>query len=676
MSTTSAPQTRRRIAGGSQAEDHADNANSNIINIVRPGVEWLIPSDKKVGLAIRIKPALDTRLEPTDPNFPLSWRPYRDRGTQDEKSGLPAFTEWFSMPRVYRYFGNTGLHFVSPTSRPEGMGFSEADRADPLNHIRSFCKKPGNNQWAYLIDKPEKNDKDENGKFAKATVGWPESIALYNVWYVHQDETTPVDAVTFVTTGGHKHVKDQMDAQRPAAIDQNSPLFDPAWPEFLLGDPTDPNRGYWANFRKYQVGNGGAKPWCPLWSSRPGHLDPTGLRGAPLTVEAMKKRWDITSEDVLWIESYQRLVEIIINDGAIPREVVAQACGHMCSIPGNGAPQQTYAAAATGGMFAPPTHAEDQIPGLAPAALGMTAPFGTPVGAEQFPAAGQQFPSPAGQGFAPQQAQQPFGAPAPQSFGAPAPAPQSFGAPAPAPQPFGAPAAAAFPQQAGAPFQPLGAPPAGQAFGAPAPAPQPFGGQPQGAPPVGHTFAPQGAPASQPFGAPAGPQGGFAPQPAASPLGGHAMPSAAPGNAPFSPPAGAPPAFASAPPPPPPPPAPQAEKFWVVIGGAPQPAPMTLAEAQQNGATHVAAQSGPTAGNWRPIGELVQAAPAPAPQAFQQPQQAAAPTEGPLSAAESAELDALFQRAGQPDTAKQMVDDEIKRLGALQLRKQRYGVAQ
>lgn len=108
-----------------------------------------------------------------------------------------------------------------------------------------------------------------------------------------------------------------------------------------------------------------------------------------------------------------------------------------------------------------------------------------------------------------------------------------------------------------------------------------------------------------------------------------------------------------------------------MIGGVPQADKMTLAEAQQKNATHVATV-GPPTGPWQPIAAVLAS---PAAQAAQAP--AAAPAaDGPLSASESAELDSLAARASSPDTCRTMTDPEIQRVGALQIRKQRYGVAQ
>jgi len=629
------PQQRRRLVGGSAAEENADEAYNSVISLFGKGVDFIRPGSKKLGIMARFKPSLNYSLDPGDPAFPTSMVPFRNAQDLDEE-GVPKFTPWFNCIRTFSFVGNGKLSFVSPMTRPADS--PEIDKACPLTMIIRFCKdKP---QYAHFIAKQEITKANPYGK---AILEWADTNYIYNAVYVSAEIKTPTDGLLLLGRGGHTHMVEQLKAARPAEMPQN--LIDVNWPQYLLGDITDPARGLLANIKQVQVGNNNNHPWSPVFTNQIGW--PAGMQQYALTEKQIANRYDLLSEDVVRIEPFQRIVEILLNDGFLPRDLIAGACGGMCDIPGGGHAQPTYHNAQTGGQFAAPS--DDDIPMNYPPAA---APQGFGAPPPQPNAFGGGVPAP-----------QTFGAPAPQGFGAPAPAPQqsfapsAFGAPAPAPAPqqgFGQPGGFGAP----APQQGFGAPAPQQGFGQPggfsAPAPQQGFGQPGG-------FS---APAPQQgFGAPA-PQQGFG-APASSPLG-H-------GGSSFAPPPAAPPAPQAAPPPAPAP-ITAADLYHVALNGQTLPKPMTLADIQAQGiplTAHLCNVLSTTEG-WKPLTNYLpaatqQAAPPPAappaaPTGFVNP----SANVQPLTPAEMEEWKALDQKCLHNVAA--MSGADYTRLGDLGIR--------
>ena len=445
-----------------------------LISMTKPGVEALFASSKKVGLVVRVLPAFNDSVPPTDPAFKTSWAPYRDRDAINPEKGTPMFTRWAQEIRAYRFFGKSESSFISPSTMAMLIDDPQPiHKACPIMDLRKFCSK--HDQLKHLVDK---DGGESDSKYAKAIIPASSKLAVFGVAYVHQQQATAKVALQFLTMGGMMYLRECLDW--PMTTDpQAQQMRDEAWPDFLLGDITAPNRGARAFVVQRQIANVNAKPWCLQFTAHDQRIG--GFQAAPISPEVLAQRYDFLSPDVLNIPTYQEIVDFLHADGIVPRDVIAYACGGGADVSTQQPP--TFAAAVTG------------FPGPAAGGFG-----GAP--------AGGGFGAPAGGGF---------GAPAPAFGGAPA---GGFGG-APAGG-FGGAPAGGF---GGAPAPAFGGAPAGGGFGAPAPA---FGGAPAGG---GFGGAPAGDPAGG-FGA------GPAPQTDSVPFS-WGPPAAAPTHAPSPSPTGA-----------------------------------------------------------------------------------------------------------------------------------------
>ena len=650
------PQTGYRFSGGSASEEQMEHSSSSIISILQPGVDYIKPSDKKVGLMTRFLPAHNLALKPGTPEFKQGMIPYRDRNNVDTKTMQESFTNWYLALRVFNFLGRQNLSLTSPSSRPEGA--SAAERACPVTMLVRYCKE--NPQYAQFITKPAAPT--PTNKYCTPDLEYAAVCYISNVISVHRDAPNPKLNVLMLSRGAHNTMATALGRNRPHDLPAN--LVDPNWPNYMLGDITDPVRGLVAQVKPVQAGpSPTAQPWTPCFSQKDDR--PEGMTPYPVTMAQIEGRYDIMSSDVVRIESFQYIVELLIADGFLPRDLIAAACGGMCDIPGGGAPTPTFQTAATGFPGVPTAPAAQQggfgFPAAAPAAQG----------GFNFPAPDQEIP-----------------------MSHPAPSPAMGGFPAPggfSPAGFGAPVAPVAPAMGGTPafggFLPAGS------FAAPQASAPTMGGFPAPAAPAMSGFpAPSGFGGPAGFPAPAAPGvggfpaapgvGGFPAAPGAPAMGGFGAPAFSPLGAGAQPQQDTP--FTQAPPPPPQQ-APQlvapevaAATYWAADNNAQVLDPATgqpiqaslekLAGMGLSPSAQVCCCLKPAEG-WKPLSSLIavptmQAPPAaPPPVTGFQPVQVAG---GPLSGPEREEYNTLDVLARtNPAT---LTPQQISRLGDLTVR--------
>jgi hypothetical protein len=610
------------------------------------GVETLFASTKKVGLTVRILPAFNESIPPSDPAFKTGWTSYRDPNAINPEKGGFLFNKWAQEIRAYRWFGKSESSFISPATMamliddPQPM-----HKACPIMDLRKFCAK--HDTLKHLV---EKDVGETDSKFSKATIPASQKLAVFGVAYVHQQQQGAKVALQFLTMGGMIVLRDTLDwpmTTEPQAQAQR----DEQWPDYLLGDVTAPYRGARAVMVQKQITNMQARPWCLQFTAHDQRIQ--GFQAAPIGPEVLAQRYDFMSPDVLNIPTYQEIVEFLYADGVVPREVIAAACGGQADVSTQQPP--SFAAAVTGfpgapafgggpasGVFGAPAAPFGGVPAAGGFGGAPASPFGGAPAAPAFGATANPFGAPAAGGFGGFSPPVTFGgAPA---FGA-SQAPATFG---------GSPAAGGF---GGTP-----------AFGA-SPAPAAFGGTPAadfGAGPAPAADAvpfswgpPATAPVSQPSPSQAGATGA---QPAVSTTVQAPSPTVAPSPAVVTAPAFPTPGIAAAP-------AVETRYHVAVNKEVLQNIPEGVTRAQIDvqrsawvGAVVHVMEFGTT--NWVPLEEAFGGATAtfatPAPVANQAPALAA------LSAAEIAEFAAINERIRVD--ASSVTDADIARLGVLQER--------
>ncbi len=384
-----------RLGTGSAAVD-AMNTGGASSPLFQPDVTVLFPSDKKVGLCVRIKPGHDlNRFGHAD--FGTSVAPYRTAEI-DSETGHPKFSSWIVPLRVAKRIGDLEqLTFVSPLTR-KSAGVTDPLLSNcPVADLYMTAKR-SRDRWGYLIAKPTGPSAGNSGsKFAKATLSFPSTSVIVNVDYTTRESPQPTQAVLEMSQTAFEYLAAQLNAYRPAHIHPfmpNSPFN-----QYMLDDVTNPQACRQAWMQKTRVSNASqAEPWCVMYTKAPQSME--GLMAAhPLSEKDLLSRRDLASEDTVLILPYQEIVDRIVEANVLPYDLLAAACSNLANV---GSPQATgmpHAANAYGG------EPHDDVPMRHPTDA--------------------QFARPAAGGFG-----QP--APATGGFGQPAPATGGFGQPAPA----------------------------------------------------------------------------------------------------------------------------------------------------------------------------------------------------------------------------------------------------
>jgi hypothetical protein len=349
-----------------------------------------------------------------DQSYRLSVGEYRLRdGQVDSDTKSEAFTPWYLQVIAYTYLGNTKEGILSPLTLKGMGGVSLEECACPIHDLYQKARNSDRADWKALAFAEKEADRRDI-----ALPFQPVHVLFNALWSVGNKGWE--QGVFMLKTTGLKHLKTQL--CWPARADC-APL-DPRWPHYLLGDVTNPETGLTARVYKSQVGT--VETYCAHMTME--DFKSTGCQVMPIGAPQLQNRRILGSDETLKLLTYQEIVDWVLYDGFLPRDLVREACGARANIPA-GDPV-TYAAAS----LPPQQHALPQH-GAAPqhAPQGYGAPQGAPpMGLPQ-------------QGYGAPQGAPPMGLPQ-----------QGYGAPQGLP-PQG-PAQGSFIPQAQAPTLPGGAP--------------------------------------------------------------------------------------------------------------------------------------------------------------------------------------------------------------------------
>jgi len=333
----------------------------------------------------RILPAFDLNMSPEDSAFATSVVPYRDiySGRLNEKSGTPEFTSWFAVAKGYKFFGRIQTNFLSPLTLKALGSVSVAETADPVQDCRQYCRNSGDPALKALAEKPA-----DQGKVAKAVVPRESDLALYNIYYPEQNEWKSAIGVTSLTA--HEDLEDKLSWQTPRT---QAEVIDANFPDYLFGDITNPQTGLLASVSQFKVGQMGVIGFN--FSTKAYTTE--GSRLMPVTEKELAARRMLMSDQTLKILGYQDIVDLIVDDGTIPYEIIQHACSHMANIPAAGPRNATYSHANANADGSPLPTSRPPVtgaPGM-PVGGGMRQPPTPPAGASRpTPPAAPQKPTP------------------------------------------------------------------------------------------------------------------------------------------------------------------------------------------------------------------------------------------------------------------------------------------
>lgn len=366
------------IKGGSAAEP-SRNANSPFFHAGVKAIELR----NKEQYQLRILPAFDRGIPVDDPSFATSYVAYRDNNLEQEAlTHTPGFTDWYFTFSGYSFLGRQSRSFLSQASLFQG---SIDPGYDPVHDCYRYAKRSEDPAIKALTERP----KDQK---SHAVIPSVRRWAFVNAYVDTNNSGVWENKIVYFSSMSMEDLKKKL-ALRAG---RNDAIVSPDWPDFVFGDITDPLGGLLAKVRKarpYDNTQGIETP-CLFFSNQPGTLvgantwpiDPATEEGRAV----LYGRYDLSdSEKVTKIASYEALLDYIVQDGTIPYEIIAAACGAYADVPAEppSAREATYSA--------PPPEVvdEDQVPGVEMDPLSAPAPKAVP--ARPAPARPAPLPVPA-----------------------------------------------------------------------------------------------------------------------------------------------------------------------------------------------------------------------------------------------------------------------------------------
>ena len=268
-----------------------------------------------------ILPSFDYSIPREDARFRTSFTSYRT-GTQSPKTGLLEFSNWLIPLPGYIFFGKSYSHFISPTVNRE---------YDPLNALYEYCRElsrtNSDHPWAKLILRSAN---------AAAVIPNKTTLSFFNAWCAPTDKKAKDQSVRnrilVLKPMAARKLMDDLNTLRPAAI--GSPV-DPKWPNFKYGDLTNPAGALmWTTMAFAMPGN--EKVVSAALSLGTERMDGMGnitvdVQRLQVTNEMLAGRIDIFKS--IYVPTAQEIADVILDDGAIPVELLEKVCGDHITIP-------------------------------------------------------------------------------------------------------------------------------------------------------------------------------------------------------------------------------------------------------------------------------------------------------------------------------------------------------
>jgi len=306
------------LLGGSQSEEKKKYIHGFFYE--SSDVESFTVSKNK-NVKLRILPAFDETKRGTDA-FKTSYAPYR-AADPDATNKEPQFTGWYIPVTGYTFYGNNKLSFLSNLTRP-GMSRYRGGIC-PVNDIFAYCYNSKDADIKKLTVRPA----DSN----KPTVApRPRKWALMNCYMEDINTQEMSNKVVIVTDMAKERFLEDLNCR----AGRDDEIITPEWKTYLYGDITDPDTGSTIFTRAYSDSTNPMLSFGRLYvASKPNYLD--GRQPWPLGDEKDKilaGRYDICDDsNITRIRTYDEVLELVVNDGAVPYQIIERACKPHGDIP-------------------------------------------------------------------------------------------------------------------------------------------------------------------------------------------------------------------------------------------------------------------------------------------------------------------------------------------------------
>jgi hypothetical protein len=321
------PRTRPGEEPEKQVNKNDPTFGGRVIFSKKENVKIVFPSEKNK-VEGRILPAFDHTLPLTDEAFQTSYLPYRD-AEAISSSGHPHFNWWYYAEfEVYRFWGPENRSFFSPrTKRALGIAETRADSFDPLDRMNYMVRN--DEKWKHLSYHTVFNSSE------KRLLTMPQKIGLCNFFgtYTVKDDEEQVaqNFLLGLSQGGFSLIQDALN-KGPRG---NPAYHDANWPDYLLGDVTDPKTGLnaWSTQKAVGAAKGAGKPAnTMIFSTQEDFLK--GHEAIAVPPEALVNRTRFLDfENTMYIPSAHEIVTYLIEETDLPVELIKEACGDYVQVP-------------------------------------------------------------------------------------------------------------------------------------------------------------------------------------------------------------------------------------------------------------------------------------------------------------------------------------------------------
>jgi hypothetical protein len=304
-----------------QKQLKAEKENSYWGGYFKTGVYGGTPTQKKA-YSGRILPAFNYALSQADAEFLNSWMPYRNADNIDSETNQPVLNAFFAVVAAYSWFGNKQVSFLSPATRRFTHSVSRGpELIDPVQDIRNYAKKHDDPSIRALTERPE------NKKDAKIVIPYSQRRYVFNFYGTNGVDRNPRNYLIDVSQKAFEDLSGKLSEWRPA----HEQTIDPNWPHYLYGDITDPNTGIFVETTSIPSN---PQPFNGFVFTTGSHKSLKGVRQAPVPAEALAGRYHLYGDNSSFkIMEAQEIVEFLVEDGAIPYNIIEEVCSNYAHVP-------------------------------------------------------------------------------------------------------------------------------------------------------------------------------------------------------------------------------------------------------------------------------------------------------------------------------------------------------
>lgn len=285
----------------------------------------------KVEIKGVILPAFDPSLNENDASRPLSYGSYRDTDAVNA-NGDYELSAWSVSVEGYNFMGNSMQTFISP---------SILRQDDPIIDLRKHIynlRKDGDETYMNLVARPAKADWRE----FKLALPSTQTMVLINFWGTGgnakaDDVAEKKNRVLMLKPTAWGQLMDDLNKERPASV--RVPR-DPENADYLLGDVTHPDHALEFTTKaieaKGRTGNTFQAVIVDFGNlvAAPGGGKQLNCKEVTIPENILAGRLDLADcDNVLHIPTYDEIVDMLIEDGMVPFDLINLVCGPKCSKP-------------------------------------------------------------------------------------------------------------------------------------------------------------------------------------------------------------------------------------------------------------------------------------------------------------------------------------------------------